>query len=296
MPDFCQWKLTSPAVGWGMHLKIGLRVVQGSVWWLAIGLMLWAQTSVGQAKPDTTAIQDHGGASQDDPSNVLTRVEIFNEYQQTTSDRPVNITTFRGIMALGKRFTTRIDIPYVALPTASSPEATAGLSDISVRLLGYRLLKTRRSAMLASVELSMPTAQSPLLGSGRYVLTPVVAYSTLFPKTKSIVALTYQEFFSFGGDESRQNIRWTRFQLYHIQPWSGRFWTMLLPEYYYDHADGGSSMNVELFGFYRISNAFSCWLKGGAGLFGEHLARYTWTSEVGLRYLILRKRPGKSKP
>jgi hypothetical protein len=279
-----------------MPRRNGFNLIDGGAWWLAWGLILLSQLSFGQARSDSTKFSEEGGVSQDDPSNVLTRVELFNEYQQTTSGRPINITTVRGIMAIGKRFTTRIDIPYVSLPTVSSPEATSGLSDISIRLLGYRLLKTRRSAMLASVELSMPTAQSPLLGSGRYVLTPVIAYSAVFPKTKSIMALTYQEYFSFGGDESRMNIRWTRFQLYYIQPWSRRFWTMLLPEYYYDHANGGSSMNVEMFGFYRISNRFSCWLKGGVGLFGEHPARYTWTSEVGLRYLIYRKRPGKSKP
>lgn len=272
-----------------MPLAKGLTLKDGCVWYLACGLILWSPVSLGQEQQDSTVLVDQSGMAQDDPSNVFTRVELFNEYQQTTAGQPVNITTFRGIMAIGKRFTTRIDIPFIALPTVSSTEATSGLSDISVRLLGYKILAARRHAVLASMELSMPTAQSPLLGSGRYVITPVIAYSSVFPRTKSILALTYQDYFSFGGDESRQHIRWMRMQFYYIQPWSRRVWTLVLPEYFFDYANGGSSMNLEAFGFYRISNRFSCWVKGGAGLFGEHPARYEWTSEVGVRLLFWRK-------
>jgi hypothetical protein len=245
---------------------------------------------VASGQSDTTAIANQSTTLQDDPANVFTRIEVFHEYQRLRNGQFMNVTTTRGIMALGKRFTTRVDIPYVSLPNSSSTEPTSGIGDISLRLLGYKFLESKRSALLASLELSLPTATSPNLGLGRYVITPVVAYSIYLPKRKSIIALTYQEYFSFGGDESRQNIRWTRMQLYHIKPWSRRFWTLLLPELYYDHANGGTSMNLELYGFYRINNRFSFWLKGGKGLYGEHPARYNWTMEVGLRHLIWKKR------
>lgn len=143
--------------------------------------------------------------------------------------------------------------------------------------------------MLASVEVSFPTAQSPLLGLGRNVITPVLAYSIYMPKRKAVLAFTYQEYFSFGGDESRAHVRWTRMQMYHIRPWSHRVWTLILPELYYDHATKGFSMNVEATGYYRITDRFAVWLKGGVGLFGDHPARYAWTVEVGVRHLIWRK-------
>ncbi len=241
------------------------------------------------AQQDSTALANQSGIRLDDPSNVVTRIELFNEYQTRTDGSAVNVTTARGIMAVGKRFTTRIDIPYIHLPKTNSSEATAGIGDISARLLGYKVLQSRRSAMLASVEMAFPTAQSPLLGFGRYVITPVIAFSTFLPKHKAILAFSYQEYFSFGGDESRAHIRWSRIQMYHIKPWSKRIWTLILPEYYYDYSSGGSSMNVEAAINYRLSNRLAIWLKGGAGLFGDHPARYAWTVEPGLRFLFWRK-------
>lgn len=204
------------------------------------------------------------------------------------------MTTARGIMAIGKRFTTRLDIPYITLPRTSSTEATSGIGDVSARLLGYKILQSRRSAMLASVEVSFPTAQSPLLGTGRNIITPVIAYSFYMPKRKAVLALTYQDYFSFGGDESRAHIRWSRIQLYHIHPWSRRVWTLVLPELYYDHADGGYSMNVEATGYYRMSDRFAVWLKGGAGLFGDHPARYDWTVRLDSGTLSGGRRNAKS--
>lgn len=245
------------------------------------------RAAFGQA--DSTTHQQNG-ILQDDPSNIFTRIELFNEYQTSTGGDVVNVTTMRGIMAIGKRFTTRIDIPYIVLPRTATTEAASGLGDVSARLLGYKILQSRRSAMLASVEVSFPTAQSPQLGFGRNVITPVVAYSLYMPNRKAVLALTYQEYFSFGGDESRAHIRWTRMQMYHIRPWSRRVWTLVLPELYYDHAGGGVSMNLEATGYYRLTDRFALWLKGGAGLFGDHPARYGWTVEVGLRHLIWKKR------
>lgn len=244
----------------------------------------------GQAFGQTDSTSQQNSILQDDPSNIFTRIELFNEYQTSTSGEAMNVTTARGIMALGKRFTTRLDIPFIRLINKSSTEATSGLGDVSARLLGYKIMQSRRSAMLASVELSFPTAQSPLLGFGRNILTPVVAFTHYLPKRKAVLALTYQEYFSFGGDESRAHIRWTRIQFYHIKPWSHRVWTLVLPELYYDHGGGGFSMNLEATAYYRVSGRFAVWLKGGAGLFGDHPARYGWTVEPGLRYLIWRKK------
>lgn len=244
----------------------------------------------GQASGQTDSTSHQNGILQDDPSNIFTRIELFNEYQVSTEGDALNVTTARSVMAIGKRFTTRIDIPYIVLPSTATTEAASGISDISARLLGYKILQSRRSAMLASVELSFPTAQSPRLGLGRYVITPVLAYSFYLPRRKAVLAMTYQEYYSFGGDESRAHIRWTRMQLYHIRPWSRRVWTLVLPELYYDHAGGSFSMNMEATGYYRLTDRFAVWLKGGAGLFGDHPARYGWTVEVGLRHLIWKKR------
>src|SRR5688572_16145246 len=85
----------------------------------------------------------------DDPSQFLTRIEIFNEFQHY--DRAggfnVNQTVIRSIIKLGKRFTTRIDVPLVnnSFPYPQG-FASYGLGDISFRLLGYKIRETKRSA------------------------------------------------------------------------------------------------------------------------------------------------------
>lgn len=63
----------------------------------------------------------------------------------------------------------------------------------------------------------------------------------------------------------------------------------MLPEFYLDHNDWGTSMDIEGYLFYRITPRFAVWGKGGAGLFGDHPAKYVWTAETGLRFLTMRR-------
>lgn len=254
---------------------------------LCLVCLLSALLTHGQ---DSTANQSTSSMVQDDPSTVLSRVEVFNEFQHFQNGEYLNVTTLRNIIALGKRFTTRLEIPIVYNSTSGAGYHQYGVGDISIRLLGYKIMQRKKSAMLASLEFSGNTAQSPLLGSGKNVLSPVVAYSITIPKQKIIMAFTWQEYFSVSGDDNRNDIRWTRFQIYYLQSISAKVWILILPELYLDHDKGGASMNFESFGAYRITNRLAFWIKGGIGLFGDHPARYQWTAETGLRYLYKRKK------
>ena len=125
--------------------------------------------SHAQTVSDTTAEKPTETAG-DDPSQFFTRIELFNEVQHHTNngaDFYLNQTTFRTIVKIGKRFTTRVDVPFV-YNSFSTPKdyQQFGLSDISFRLLGYKIAQSRRSAVTASIEISLNTAQSPLLGAG----------------------------------------------------------------------------------------------------------------------------------
>jgi len=225
----------------------------------------------------------------DDPSNFLTRITIFSELQQMKNDEFLNITTVRSIVAIGKRFTTRLDVPIVYNSTPLPGSDSYGLGDISVRLLGYRIYGSPKSVLLTSVEFSFNTAQSPLLGTGKNAVIPTVSYSWLFPKKRTILALSFQQFYSLWGDDDRKDFSFTRLQGYHIKAWSKKVWTVVLPELYIDHFSGGMSMNLEAKIAYRITGRLAAGANGGVGLFGDHPARYKWTSEVGLQYLLIRK-------
>ncbi|HYI77584.1 MAG TPA: hypothetical protein VEW65_08165 [Chryseolinea sp.] len=257
--------------------------------YLTISLLFFSYVPASYGQQDTTTSETHHAIAQDDPAQFLTRVEVFNELQHHKAIEYLNVTTVRGVIALGKRFTTRIDIPIVYNSTNLSDYARSGLGDISVRLLGYKFMESGKSAILASVEFSFNTAQSPLLGSGKNIIIPVFTYSFRIPKRKTIVALSFQQFYSLWGDESRKEIRWTKLQAFHIKAWSKKIWSVVLPEFYLDHNNSGGSMDIEAYVFYRFTPRFAVWLKGGTGLFGDHPAKYQWTAETGLRYLMLRK-------
>ena len=248
------------------------------------GVFLFAQNTTDtlkNAQPQQNA---------DDPSQFFTRVELLNELQRyDKTDIYLNQTILRTIVKIGKRFTTRIDVPYVYNSYVSSPkQQQAGIGDISFRLLGFRFLEKKKSAFTASLEISMNTAQSPLLGFGKNLLIPVVSYSILLPKQKMLFAMLLQQTNSISGDEERKKISFTKLQLILIKYWSRRTWTVVVPEWYVDYVGGGLSMNLKT----RLTHApiprMNLWIAPSVGIFGDFPGRYTWSAEIGSRFFLLR--------
>jgi hypothetical protein len=101
---------------------------------------------------------------------------------------------------LGKRFSTRLDVPYVYNSlTPPEGERKSGLGDMSVRLLGFSFLNKPKAAVTLSMEATFNTASSPLIGTGKNLLTPLLSYSQAFPKQKLLLALTFQQTNSIWG-------------------------------------------------------------------------------------------------
>jgi len=248
---------------------------------------LFAQNSADTVK------QEQIKKNADDPANFLTRVEFFNElqhYERNGNDFYVNQTTLRTILKLGKRFTTRIDLPYV-YNTTNTPAnyKQSGIGDISFRLLGYKFLEKQLSAFTASIEISLNTAQSPILGTGKNVILPVISYSKLIPKKKILLSAVFQQANSIGGDETRSDISFSKLQVIVLKYWSRRFWTVLAPEWYLDYVHGGASMNLRT----RFTGAptprMNIWITPSAGIFGDFVGRYKWSLDIGGRYFFLRE-------
>ncbi len=254
-------------------------------------LILFIQVSVLHAQnvPDTVKkVQPQQNA--DDPSQFFTRVEVYNELQRyDKTDIYLNQTILRTIVKIGKSFTTRIDIPYVYNSfTSSAKHRQSGIGDISLRLLGYRFFENPKSAFTASLEISMNTAQSPILGLGKNLLIPVVSYSTLIPKQKMLFTAVLQQTNSISGDEERKKVNFTKIQLALIKYWSRRTWTVLAPEWFIDYVGGGLSMNLRT----RLTHApiprMNIWITPSAGIFGDFPGRYTWSLDIGGRFFLLR--------
>lgn len=243
-----------------------------------------------QSNNDSTQTAEQG-ASADDPSQFFTRIEIFNELQHYDKDFYLNQSIWRTNVKIGKRLTTRVDIPWV-YNSKYSPEGFkhSGLGDISFRLLGYRILESPKSAITASVEFSLNTAESPLLGTGKNLIIPLITYSRVFKPKKMILAFSFQQVNSFSGDETRKQVNFSKFQAILVKTYTSRIWTVFITDWYADYENGGLSLNTKLRAGYGATKIFHFWAQGGAGVFGDFFGRYQWSIELGTRFFILRKK------
>ena len=260
---------------------------------LHINGTLHAQNSADTLK------QEQLKTNADDPSQFFTRIEVFNElqhYDKDGNDFYLNQTILRTILKIGKRFTTRIDLPYVynSINTPANYRQS-GIGDISFRLLGYKFREKPKSAFTASIEISFNTAQSPILGTGKNLVIPVVSYTQLIPKKKMLFSMVFQQANSIGGDEARADISFSKIQAILIKYWSKRTWTVLAPEWFLDYINGGVSMNLRTRMTYAPAPRINIWITPSAGIFGDFAGRYQWSLDVGGRYFLFREMNFKKK-
>src|SRR5918993_4672495 len=128
---------------------------------LFICLVYYASVTKAQVLSDSIK-QQAPAPNADDPSQFFTRIEVYNELQRyDKKDVFLNQTVLRTVVQIGKKFTTRIDVPYVYNSFQSPAKLRqSGIGDISFRLLGFRFFQARTSALTASIEISINTAQS----------------------------------------------------------------------------------------------------------------------------------------
>jgi hypothetical protein len=243
-------------------------------------------TVAGQGNPDSLST-GQSASDVDDPSQLFSRVEVFNDLQHLTNGDYLNWTVLRTNLKIGKRFTTRLDIPYV-YSSAQPPEGKnhSGLGDISFRLLGYRIYQTPLSAFTASIEVSLNTASTPFLGTGKNIIIPMVTYSRVVGHKKTLLISTLSQSNSVGGDESRARVNFTKMQAGILHPWSRRLWSVLSSDWFLDYEQGGLSMNLEARMGYAQTKYVHFWVLAGAGVFGDFLLRYQWSLETGIRYVF----------
>lgn len=222
----------------------------------------------------------------EDPTQFISRIELFNEYQHFNNGIGLNITTLRSVIKFGKRFTTRVEIPFVYNSKNTTEYKQQGFSDISFRLLGFRIYESRKDAISLSIEASLNTAQSPLLGTGKNVIVLMGTYTRVLVPRRMLLAGAIQQANSVSGDPTRPRLSFSKLQVFLLNFWSKKTWTVLAPECFVDYVKGGASMNLEGRFAYAPVPKFNLWAKAGCGLFGSFIARYQWTSEIGGRLFL----------
>jgi hypothetical protein len=241
-----------------------------------------------QSPTDTLQVKQKA-ANADYPSAFFTRLEVFNEFQHYENGINLNQTVIRTIIKIGKKFTTRVDIPLVH-NSFDSPagDDQFGLGDISFRLLGYKLFETKRAAFTASLEVQLNTAESPILGTGKNVLIPLLTYTKLLEGNRNLVSGTFQQVNSISGDENRKDLSFSKIQAIFLHYWNKRMWTVGADEIFIDYKNGGTSMILKGRMVGAPAPRLNVWVQGNVGLYGDFVGRYQWGSEVGLRYFLLR--------
>ncbi|HTE32797.1 MAG TPA: hypothetical protein VK666_20590 [Chryseolinea sp.] len=251
-------------------------------------LLLYASLLHAQNSPDSVK-QEAKIQNADDPSQFFTRIEVYSELQYyDKTDVYLNQAIFRSIWKLGKRFTTRIDVPLVYNSFSGTEYKQSGLGDISFRLLGYKFREKAKSAFTASIEISLNTAESPLLGTGKNLLIPVVSYTQMIPKQKMLFSLVLQQANSISGDENRADISFTKVQAILLKTWTKRLWTVVAPEWFVDYVHGGLSMNFRTRMAYAPTPRINIWISPSIGVFGDFAGRYQWGGDVGGRYFLFK--------
>jgi hypothetical protein len=141
----------------------------------------------------------------------------------------------------------------------------------------------------------MNTAQSPILGTGKNVILPVVSYSKLIPKNKILISAIFQQANSISGDDTRSDISFSKLQVIVLKYWSRRFWTVLAPEWFYDYINDGVSMNLRT-RFHRCANTPHEYLDNAkCRNIRRFCRRYQWSLDIGGRYFLFREMNFKKK-
>jgi hypothetical protein len=258
-----------------------------------VGLCLFSSILAQSSSDTLTSLSVKRELPADDPSQFFTRVEIFNEFQHYNRSGGFNLnqTVVRTIVKIGKKFTTRVDVPFVN-NSFPFPESLGydkfGLGDISFRLLGYKIREKKRSAVTASIEVSLNTASSPAQGTGKNMLIPLITYSTLLKDNKTIAVLTFQQTNSISGDESRPDLSFSKIQGILLHYWSKKMWSVVAPELFIDYINGGTSMIFKGRMTLAPTPRMNIWVQANAGLYGDFIARYNWGAELGYRYFMFR--------
>ena len=221
-----------------------------------------------------------------DPTAVIGRFQLENDYLDQVKGRWQNDTVLRVDVPLRPNVILRVDTPFRDrnLPNGST---VAGLGDLLVRI-GSRVYETPAMRFFVGADAIFPTASNDQLGTGKYQVGPGVAVSISIPEIKSVLIPLVQHFVDVGGDPRRANIDDTRVRVQLNTIWSEKWYTLvesILDVDWTQHAKTGMTLTAEV--GRQLDNHWRVYVEPGGGLWGrEAPAGYEWKATVGVRYMF----------
>ena len=140
-----------------------------------------------------------------DPTRPLPRVDFRNDFfadwKEFKDDRSYNVTSLGGAYLFGRAFSLRLDLPVVT--TNLTFTTKSGLGDIPLKA-DYTFDKGGMARLQVGVEVGLPTAGEPELGTGKLLLGPLVG--AVFEYSGWFWGVFFKDVFSIAGKGSRSNV------------------------------------------------------------------------------------------
>lgn len=221
-----------------------------------------------------------------DPTAIVGRVQLSNEYDALTSRSRVNILSGRVDVPYGGNWLLSVITP-LRWSHLNGLRNEDGLGDVFVRT-GARLYTVPGYAFFAAADFTLPTATDPQLGLGKYTVAPTAATARVFPHIDSLLFAVLQQQLSFGGDPSRRDVSISRLSVFFNTVWTERWWTQIQAVGQLDwQRDGKSSLTLEFEGGHRLTREWLLWVRPGVGVLGRDvIGSYEWNLEVGVRRMF----------
>ena len=239
------------------------------------------------------ATAEHSEASEEDwkvkgsdPSEIISRVEIRNEYLGLPDGGHLNQSYLRGDYAPTENIVFRLDLP-LADGSREDHASHFGMGDLILGARG-KLELTENLSWLLGTNFILDTASNEVLGTGWNQIVPAT-YLVWKPSRQWILSVGYEYAASFGGDSERESISGSLFRpgaLYHLPK---GYWLWLDPKIYVNHEQGNNTAFVLEGEFGKVVTAnVEVWLRGGGNVAGEtgREERLGWKAEAGIRYLF----------
>ena len=162
------------------------------------------------------------------------RLRIRSGYWGLAGDRRLVPTRISGTYAPHPSVALRVQLPLL-YADAGAAGSEFGSSDLSTRVL-WRAWNHPKAAAFVGLELFFPTASDPLLGTEKYIASPILV--GFFPLLDNLFFIpVYQHLLSYAGNDDRADINILRFRPLMLAQWPRGWWCLLDPGFLWDLED-----------------------------------------------------------
>jgi hypothetical protein len=188
------------------------------------------------------------------PLNFTFDARLYNEYQwlNTAGDGEQNITTLEFRAPLGSAWQFRAKIRGQFFRADSDNDGSDdvdeyGFGDTDIRFMTIPYI-SKKMGVAPGVELFLPTATDPSLGSGAFTVAPFVFFGFFNPiGPGSILVPGYQHKISIDEDPGRDRVHQGLFDFFLVKTFAeNQYWAYIDPQVVLDYENSKQFVLVEL--------------------------------------------------